>query len=300
MTKFKTTMTPRSSLIIPTHNRAHLLPRAINSVLAQTDGNWELIVVDDGSTDDTKAVVSKYSDARIRYVYQTNRQLNGARNTGVRHADGQYAGFLDDDDELLPDHLARLHQAITETNGKFDIYRSGEILRRSAKDTPGVNYNNGEDILPQFWKHPTGMFGMLINTDLLSEHTFDEAHLLLDDFLWLNKVLPHATVHQVDAHSAVVNLHDDQRSAHYLNDELLHKNVSRLAEAYNLPEVSTRVPFSAYQQQVFHQYVHYSRQLGRKGKTIKALRMWRKGLSYATTKDAREMARTMYAAIFRS
>lgn len=287
-----------TSIIIPTHNRARLLPRAIDSVLAQTDDDWELIVVDDGSTDNTKAVVSKYTDARIRYVYQTNRELNGARNTGVRHAQGQYTGFLDDDDELLPDHLARLKYSIEKTNGKFDIYRSGELLRRGAKTTEGINYTNGEDVLPQFWEHPTGLFGMLLKTDLLSEYPFNETHLLLDDFLWLNGILPNVTLHQIDAHTAVVNLHPEQRSAHYLTDEILHQNISRLAEAYNLPDVSTRVPFSAYQKQIFHQYVHYSRQLGRKGKKLKALQMWRKGLSYATAEDATEMARTMYAAVF--
>lgn len=291
-------MTPYSSLIIPTHNRANLLPRAIDSVLAQTDGNWELIVVDDGSTDDTKTVVGRYTDPRIRYVYQTNRELNGARNTGVRHVRGRYTGFLDDDDELLPDHLARLHYSIEKTNEKFDIYRSGELLRRGKKVTEGVNYHNDQDILPQFWENSTGLFGMLLKTDFIQEYPFDEAHLLLDDFLWLNAVLPHAAFHQIDAHTAVVNLHPAQRSAHYLTDEILHQNVSRLAEAYNLPEVNARVPFSAYQKQVFHQYVHYSRQLGRKGKTIKALKMWRKGLSYATAEDAAEMARTMYAAVF--
>lgn len=286
------------SIILPTHNRATLLPRSINSVLAQTDQQWELIVVDDGSTDNTRAVVTGFADERIRYVHQENRQLNGARNTGVANARGTYTGFLDDDDEFLPEHLARLRHAIEIGNGRHDIYRSGEIMRRGEKETPGVNYRNGEDILPQLWTHPTGMFGMLIRTDILRDHPFEEAHLLLDDFLWLNKVLPDLDVQQIEAHTAVVNLHPEQRSATYLNDELLQQNIARLAEAYNLPGVSERVPFDAYQAQIFHQYVHYSRQLSRKGKNIKALQMWRKGLSYATVDDAVEMAKTLGKVFF--
>lgn len=286
------------TIIIPTHNRAKLLARAIDSMIAQSDQQWELIVVDDGSTDDTKAIIARYDDERIRYIHQENRQLNGARNTGVAATKGEYASFLDDDDEFLPDHLTRLRQAIELDGNKHDIYRSGEIMRRGGKETLGVNYFNGQDILTQFWQHPTGLFGMLLRKDVLQENPFDEAHILLDDFLWLNKVLPSTTLYQIEGHTAVVNLHEDQRSANYLTDELLQQNIGRLAEAYNLPEVSGRVPFEAYQKQVFHQYVHYSRQLGRKGKRIKALQMWRKGLSYATTEDGREMARTVYAALF--
>lgn len=286
------------SLIIPTHNRAELLPRAIDSVLAQTDPDWELIIVDDGSTDGTKAAVEPFTDLRIRYIYQENRQLNGARNTGVANVKGAYAGFLDDDDELLPDHIARLRYAIETDEAKHDIYRSGELLRRDTKETTGHNYHNGQDILPQFWKHPTGMFGMLIKSELLRENAFDETHLLLDDFLWLNRVLPAASIHQVEAHTAVVNLHPDQRSAHYLTDELLEKNISRLAEAYNLPGVAERVPFDAYQQQVFHQYLHYSRQLGRRGDTMHALKMWKKGISYARVDDSVELAKSAMKILF--
>lgn len=286
------------SLITPTHNRAGLLPRAIDSVRAQTDRDWELVIVDDGSTDHTRAVVEGYDDSRIRYVYQQNRQLNGARNTGVAEVRGEYAGFLDDDDELLPDHLARLRHAIDVAGGRHDVYRSGEILRRGGKDTLGHNYLNGEDLLPQFWAYPTGLFGMLIDTVLLRNHRFDENHLLLDDFLWLNGVLPEVSFHQVAAYTAVVHRHEGQRSAHYLNDELLKKNISRLVEAYNLPGVAERVPFEAYQQQIFHQYLHYSRQLGREGKRFEAMKMWRKGIAYARADDAVELAKSAVKILF--
>lgn len=286
------------SIIIPTHNRAELLPRAIESVLAQSLPDWELIVVDDGSTDHTPAIISSYDhDARIHYYYQDNRQLNGARNTGVAKATGSYIGFLDDDDEFLTNHLELLASAINADGAGHDIYRSGEILRRGAQDNKAYNYVNTEDILPQYWHHSTGLFGMLIRKEVLKANPFDEQHLLLDDFLWLNRVLPEASLHQVPAHTAVVNQHADQRSVHYLNDELLEQNVHRLAQAYNMPGVPARVPFEAYQQQIFHQYLHYSRQLGRKGKMLKALKYWHKGSTYATTKNAKELARALFISL---
>jgi len=96
---------PQVSIIIPTYNRADLVGHAIESVLEQTYADWELIVVDDGSEDDTRDVVARYTDPRIQYIYQENRKLPGARNTGIRASTGEYVAFLDSDDRFLPDKL---------------------------------------------------------------------------------------------------------------------------------------------------------------------------------------------------
>ena len=91
---------PTVTIIIPTYNRAHLLGRAIRSVLTQTFHNWELIVVDDASTDNTKEVAYSFQDPRIHYLcHETNRGGPAARNTGIREARGLYIAFLDSDDE---------------------------------------------------------------------------------------------------------------------------------------------------------------------------------------------------------
>lgn len=94
------------SVVIPTYNRAELLSRAIDSVLAQTYDDFELLVVDDGSTDDTEAVVTAYDDDRVRYLaHETNRGANPARNTGIEAAEGEFVAFLDSDDEWRPRKL---------------------------------------------------------------------------------------------------------------------------------------------------------------------------------------------------
>lgn len=87
------------SVIITTYNHAHYLPQSISSVLQQDYQNIEVIVVDDGSTDNTKAVVSQYPE--VKYVYQTNQGLSAARNTGIDHSKGDYLVFLDADDWFL-------------------------------------------------------------------------------------------------------------------------------------------------------------------------------------------------------
>jgi len=97
---------PVFSIILPTLNRDQLLPRAIKSVLIQTFGNFELIIVDDASMDNTAAVVKQFSDHRIlHYAHAKNCGVAAARNSGIRQAKGKYISFLDDDDEYCPEFL---------------------------------------------------------------------------------------------------------------------------------------------------------------------------------------------------
>ncbi len=108
--------TPRFSVIIPTLNRAHLLQVAMRSVLAQTWSDFELVIVDDGSTDDTAAVVGAFDDPRIRYRPQAQAGVSAARNAGAAAACGEFLVFLDSDDELSSTALERYAQA-AQANG---------------------------------------------------------------------------------------------------------------------------------------------------------------------------------------
>jgi len=92
------------SVVIPCYNQAHFLGEAIESVLSQSYTNFEIVVVDDGSTDNTSEVASRYPD-KVRLIRQENKGLSGARNTGIGHSEGEYLVFLDSDDRLLPEAL---------------------------------------------------------------------------------------------------------------------------------------------------------------------------------------------------
>lgn len=94
------------SVIIPCYNRAHIVGDTIESVLAQTYGNFEALVIDDGSTDDTREVVSSYTDPRVRYIHRENGGLSAARNSGLGAASGEFLAFLDSDDIWHPWKLA--------------------------------------------------------------------------------------------------------------------------------------------------------------------------------------------------
>ena len=102
--------TPLFSIIIPTYNRANFICTAIESVIGQTYKNWELIIVDDGSTDNTKEIVLSFNDDRVRYIYQENQERSAARNNGINNAKGDYICFLDSDDVFKINHLAIFEQ----------------------------------------------------------------------------------------------------------------------------------------------------------------------------------------------
>lgn len=108
-------MNPYFSVVIPVYNRAGLLAQALASVLAQSERDFEIVVVDDGSGDDPKAAVDALADPRIRFLHQDNRGGGAARNTGIREAKGRFIAFLDSDDAFLPGHLAAMRQLLEGT-----------------------------------------------------------------------------------------------------------------------------------------------------------------------------------------
>jgi len=113
---------PRVSVIIPTYNRASLIARAVNSVLSQTYKDFEIIIVDDGSTDGTEEMIKKFTDPRILYIHhEENRGSATARNTGLRVARGEYIAFQDSDDEWLPEKLERQLQILESSPRKVGL-----------------------------------------------------------------------------------------------------------------------------------------------------------------------------------
>lgn len=117
-----------ASIIMPVYNVEKYLAQAIDSALAQTFRDFELIIVDDGATDGSAAIYNSYDDPRIRIIKQKNRGLAGARNTGIRNARGSYIGLLDSDDLWRPMKLAR-HIALLEAQPEVGVsYSASEFI----------------------------------------------------------------------------------------------------------------------------------------------------------------------------
>lgn len=116
---------PRFSVVVPAFEAASTLAETLDAILAQTFGDWECIVVDDGSNDDTLGIASAYagSHPRIRVVHQDNQGTAGAYNAGVSSATGSFVALCSADDILLPEHLARM-SAFIDGEAGYDIYSS--------------------------------------------------------------------------------------------------------------------------------------------------------------------------------
>lgn len=140
--------TPRVSVVIPTYNREQWLANALDSVLAQTYGDYEILVVDDGSTDATQRVVARYG-ARIRYLYQDNAGVSAARNKGILEAHGEWVAFLDSDDEWLPEKLERQLDCIDRHPELVMVASNVQIDDGVHKllyfDIRGKSFNNGPE-----------------------------------------------------------------------------------------------------------------------------------------------------------
>jgi glycosyltransferase involved in cell wall biosynthesis len=115
------------SIIIPTRNRARLLERCIASILIQSFEDWELIIVDDGSEDNTISIVSNFNDSRITYYFQNHQERSAARNHGIDQAKGRYVCFVDDDDTLKPDYLNDFYTYYEKNGFPNEILRTGFV-----------------------------------------------------------------------------------------------------------------------------------------------------------------------------
>ena len=128
------------SIIIPTYNRANLIKRAINSILNQSYTNYEIIVVDDGSTDNTKEVIESFNEDKINYyVHKKNRGAAAARNTGIKYSKGAFIAFQDSDDKWLPEKLEKEMDIFLESSDEIGVVYSGYLY---------LNNNNKKVYIP--------------------------------------------------------------------------------------------------------------------------------------------------------
>ncbi len=155
---------PLITVIIPTYNRAHLIERAIKSVLGQTYKEIEVFIIDDASTDNTKEVVKQFKSKCIHYIrLKTNKGVSNARNIGIEKAKGEYIAFLDSDDEWLPTKLEQQIKAFQNTKfKKIIVITCGFSFIRKANSqqwTPKLKgdvladmlYGKIRDHQPQCW-----------------------------------------------------------------------------------------------------------------------------------------------------
>lgn len=184
---------PAVTVIIPSYNYANFLTESVESVLGQTFSDFELIIVDDGSTDDTAEIVKKYlCDPRIHYIYQENRGLSAARNAGIMRARGYYIALLDADDAWLPWKLERQVNVMEEQGPEVAlVYCFFEFVDEKSEvlevvDRPILKDPSFNDLMHTNWVLGSGSSVLIRKSVFDRVGYFDEEMKSLEDLnMWL-------------------------------------------------------------------------------------------------------------------
>lgn len=200
---------PFFSIILPTYNRASFLSRSIGSVLTQDFQDWELLIIDDGSTDHTKEIVNSFNDQRIKYVYQENSERSAARNNGINQAQGAWLCFLDSDDEYNTNHLSYLLEFIKKENPSLGLIATGLLIdngnRSIKKDFLDLQANLLEEIGRKFLLPSQ----VCVHSTILSNEKFDPRFRLWEDtHLWL-RIAAQYPVYQIEKYTVTQHVHSD-------------------------------------------------------------------------------------------
>ncbi len=251
--------TPKVSVILPVHNRADVLPRAIGSLLEQELRDWELIVVDDGSTDGSVEVAKSFDDPRITLLgLDQNRGGNVARNAGIRAAKAPLIAFLDSDDRYLPDKLARV-SAEFDRSPELDLLvdsfikvqppgsRKAEVVRRNPVINDRETFRTAL-FTRQLWKATPAI--TVRREVALKAGLFDETLRRLQDFDFLIRVSEFAncasTEHVLWVKYWDANAISAQDNMIAANVELVRRHPEYLATAAYRPGLAYALRLSAW------------------------------------------------------
>ena len=244
---------PFFSVIIPTYNRAHVLSTAIDSVLNQEFKDFELIIVDDGSTDDTKQVINKYAQ-RVKYLEQPNYGVSNARNNGIKLSSGKYIAFLDSDDYWHANKLQVQYDYI-QLNPNTKLLHCDEIWIRNGKRVNPKKIHQkagGDQFIRSMELCCISPSAVIVKKEVLDEFSgFDENYTVCEDYdLWL-KITHRYKVDYIDEKLITKNGgHCDQLSAKYKAMDFwrlkslltfLNKNMSEAKKKALLHNIQTRI-----------------------------------------------------------
>lgn len=193
------------SIVIPTYNRAYILSRAIESVLNQTYRNIELIIIDDGSTDNTEEIVKNFSDPRIKYIrHSENRGIPFSRNTGIKNSKGDFIAFLESDDEYLPKKIEKIMRIFRDSLAHIGMVASNYyIMDEKGKEKRIRKTDNKKRIFPHVssWVIRSRVFEKV--------GLFDERILLSDEVDFFSRFRKRFSFHFIDEPLLVVRRSKD-------------------------------------------------------------------------------------------
>lgn len=228
---------PFFSIVLPTFNRAYILGEAIESVLKQTYQNWELIIIDDGSEDNTFQIIQKYTDKRIQYVFQENAGKSQARNKGISLSKGEYICFLDSDDYYYNHHLETIDHFIRSNDTAVAIFKTGMdyVGKQIVRKTP--IYDASVHPVHFFALHACGINTLCIHKEILQECKFDPRFLFYQDTHLLLRILAKFPFYQIDNFTCACKEHTNRSSLEIYRspttDLLVENNLSAIKNLFS-------------------------------------------------------------------
>jgi len=215
------------SIIIPTYNRAAFITKTINSFLKQNYPFFELIIVDDGSTDNTKELINSIQDPRIRYFQKENGERGAARNFGAQKANGEYINYFDSDDIAYPNHLELAVKAIRELKNPM-IFHLGFEMKNEIGDLiyklKPKKLTGNSDMLKVNYINPNPLF-VHKNTLMEVEYNVDRNLAGSEDWLYHLQLAARYNLHAYDEIiTSCMIQHGDRSMNKYSGDAVLNRN----------------------------------------------------------------------------
>jgi glycosyltransferase involved in cell wall biosynthesis len=237
---------PVVSIIIPTYNRAALLANAIQSVRLQTYSDFELIIVDDASTDNTREVAKDFHDSRIQYLPLVhNRGVSTARNAGLKECRGKYIAFLDSDDEWVPEKLAKQIQVFETSDEKVGaIYSSINIIDGQAIQQKDNQVTIAGDIYENLlYQNFVGTPSSVIvkRESLTAETLFDPLLRCAEDWDFWLQIAKNWHFARITEPLIIYRNHNDQERGS-TNSDAIVEGYLRFLNRYHPPNVLTAIP----------------------------------------------------------
>lgn len=211
------------SIIVPTYNRAHLLGNTLNSLININYERYEIIVVDDGSTDNTEEIVKPYINERLSYYKKENGERAVARNFGARKAKGDYVNFFDSDDIALKNHLNLANALILDKHKPAWLHLAYAWANPDHSIRYKVNYYKGKTLNHiMHLGNPLSCNGVFIRKDIFLDNLFNETRALSgsEDYeLWIRMTAKYPLYYSNEISSLIID--HEQRSVRTMNKERL-------------------------------------------------------------------------------
>lgn len=231
--------TIRFSIILPTHNRRDLLENAINSVLQQSFKDWELIIVNDGSTDTTKEFLDQLQDSRISILHQDHSERSMARNLGIKTSKNAFICFLDDDDTYEPGFLSTFETYLKSKPENQTILRIGYRIVEKSDIRKSKLFDVNKHINPVRFAafHMCGVWSLCIPAAFLKSDNFHESYPHWQDTHLILRLLAKYPFHQLNSYQYNYHIHEEMGSkALFQNGEILMRTELSIAAIEDLFE----------------------------------------------------------------